>query len=71
MGVSCIYCLNDYIWSTGRDGFLRQFYLNKNENDGNYKLTPVSVDKLTIPWAAKIINTVQLGILIFGFHEVS
>ncbi|XP_075211583.1 tRNA (34-2'-O)-methyltransferase regulator WDR6 isoform X2 [Lycorma delicatula] len=73
LGVSCIYYFSNYVWSTGRDGYLRKFSLNRTKNEDNtiiYNLIQLSIDKLTLSWAAKIIYNNSLGILVLGFHEV-
>lgn len=65
LGVSSLKWLDNRVWSTGRDGTLRQFRLSDNE------LHCVSVDKLSMEWAANLIESIQFGVLVLGFRGVS
>lgn len=67
-GVTCLRYLNNRIWSTGRDGTLRQYVLSTIYD--NFRIVELVADKLTMQWVADIVSSSD-DILVVGFYDKS
>ncbi|RZF34631.1 hypothetical protein LSTR_LSTR010000 [Laodelphax striatellus] len=65
LGVTSLLTNGQYLWSTGRDGTMRKFLVDKATN----QIDQVLVDRLPFSWVAKIVETNMAGMLVVGFHE--
>uniref|UniRef100_A0A1B6D4L0 tRNA (34-2'-O)-methyltransferase regulator WDR6 n=1 Tax=Clastoptera arizonana TaxID=38151 RepID=A0A1B6D4L0_9HEMI len=65
LGVGSLKWLDKRVWSTGRDGTLRQYIIKNNE------LQSMSMEKINVEWAANIIQSEDIGTLVIGFREVN
>lgn len=57
----------DYLYSTGRDGTLRQYLLR--ESEGRFEC--LNADKLQMDWPATTNLSSSFGLLVLGFRSVS
>lgn len=64
LGVCSLSVHNGYVWSTGRDGTVKQFSVR------NHSLELETSSKLPFNWIAQIIHTENMGSLVLSFHEV-
>lgn len=65
LGVCSLSVHDGRVWSTGRDGTIKQFMLIDH-----HSLWLVSSSKLPLDWAAQLIHSPLFGLVALCFHEV-